>query len=151
MPGQKPAGDFRSNQREDAMEVNSNPVIKSHPPPAAGVVQQEGGSKAEPRRVEQGDAAARAALDEQKLKEREQQSKRLSSEELAAVVSEIQERLDAMGTKLNFSLDDKTESIVIQIKNQKSGELVRQIPTEEMLALKAKLEDLIGVLFDRKV
>jgi flagellar protein FlaG len=133
------------------MEVTSSAGNKSQPSPAAVAVQQESRGKAEPRRVEQSDAAAKAAMEERKLREREQQSKRLSSDELASVVKDLQERLDAMGTKLNFSMDEKTESIVIQIKHQKSGELVRQIPTEEMLDLKAKLEKLIGVLFDRKV
>jgi flagellar protein FlaG len=132
------------------MEVNNSIGIKGQILPGAPAQRGTGG-KADARPVEKSGNGAKAALDEQKLGGRGQQSKRLGGEEIAAVVEEIQQRLDAMGTKLNFSVDEKTESVIIQVKNKKSDELVRQIPSKEMLELKAKLEDLMGVLFDRKV
>lgn len=133
------------------MEVNSSTGTKGQTIPAASAIQQELRIKAEARPVEQSGDAPKSGFDEQKLKEREKQRKPLSSEDLAAIVKDLQERLDAMGTRLNFSVDEKTESIVIQIKHKKTGELLRQIPSEEMLEIKAKLEDLLGVLFDQKV
>jgi flagellar protein FlaG len=127
------------------MEVNANPELRSQGLPAAPT--RDLRQKTHPRALEQKSDAARAALD-QKMNE---QKERVSSEQIARAVREIQERLDALGTTLNFSLDEKTEDIVIHIRNKQSGEVVRQIPSEEMLALKAKLEDLMGILFDQKV
>jgi flagellar protein FlaG len=129
------------------MEVTANPELKSHGLPAAPAIERDLRQKAETRALEQKSDAARAALD-QKMNE---QKERVSGEQIARAVSEVQERLDALGTTLNFTLDEKTEDIVIHIKNKQSGELVRQIPSEEMLVLKSKLENLMGILFDQKV
>lgn len=75
----------------------------------------------------------------------------MAAEQAAKVAKELQDRLDDMGTKLSFSVDKATDSIVIQVTDKKTGKLVRQIPSQEMLDLKAKLEKLMGILFDKKV
>lgn len=43
---------------------------------------------------------------------------------------------------LNFSLDDKTDEIVIKMLNEKTGEVVQQIPTEVSLKLAANYQRL---------
>ncbi len=67
-------------------------------------------------------------------------------------MEEIQKRLDSMGSSLVFGLHmhKESESIVIQLTDGTSGELIRQFPPEELLELQAKLDDLVGLLFDKK-
>jgi flagellar protein FlaG len=130
------------------MDVSSSAELKGQGLPAIPALERESRGKVETRPVEPSGNSGKSGLDERRLQERERQ---LSSEELAKSVSEIQERLDSMGTKLNFALDESTESIIVQVTNKQSGELVRQIPSEEMLELKVKLENLMGILFDQKV
>lgn len=77
--------------------------------------------------------------------------KEMAAEQAAKAAQELQDRLDEMGTKLSFAIDKQSDSIVIQVTDQKTGKLVRQIPSQEMLDLKAKLEKLMGILFDKKV
>ena len=52
--------------------------------------------------------------------------------------------------KAYLIVDAETESIVARITEKKTGEVVRQIPSEDLLELKSKLEDLVGMLFDQK-
>ena len=75
---------------------------------------------------------------------------RLSNEELAEAVQDIQSRLEVVGTRLGFSIHEETEDIVVEITNRESGELIRQIPSDEVLELRARLDELVGILFDKK-
>ena len=48
------------------------------------------------------------------------------------------------------SIVQKTVNKDEQIKEKKSGEVVRQFPPEELLNLRTKIEDLVGMIFDEK-
>ena len=75
----------------------------------------------------------------------------MSPEALAKVAEDIQGKLDQMGSTLGFSINKKYESIVAEISNRDSGEVIRQIPSEDILALREKLQEVVGLFFDEKV
>ncbi|MBU2537303.1 MAG: flagellar protein FlaG [Proteobacteria bacterium] len=75
---------------------------------------------------------------------------KLSQEQAVKYVQEVQARFDKMGTNLQFSIDNSSEDVVVRITDKKSGELIRQFPSEEILQLRNKLNDLVGMLFDGK-
>ena len=52
---------------------------------------------------------------------------------------------------VSFSVDNEAETTVIKITKTETGELIRQIPSEEILALRVKLRNNIGWLIDSKV
>lgn len=52
--------------------------------------------------------------------------------------------LQAVKRNLHFTVDDSTKEVVVKIVDSDSGELVRQIPSEEMLAFIARLQELNG-------
>jgi flagellar protein FlaG len=52
---------------------------------------------------------------------------------------------------LQFVKDKDTEHMVILIKDMKTDEVIRQIPSEAMLKLSRQLEQLQGFLFEDKV
>ena len=99
--------------------------------------------------VEKSNDSAQTALDERALREKAKEQ-RLSNEELAEAVQDIQSRLEVVGTRLGFSIHEETEDIVVEITNRESGELIRQIPSDEVLELRARLDELVGILFDKK-
>ncbi len=49
---------------------------------------------------------------------------------------------------LEISYNDESSRFVVKILDKKSGEVVRQFPPEEILALHQRMEELRGVLFD---
>ena len=53
-------------------------------------------------------------------------------------------------THLNFSKDESTGITVVKIINTETEEIIRQIPSEEILKLASKMQDVIGVLFDKE-
>jgi flagellar protein FlaG len=52
---------------------------------------------------------------------------------------------------LQFSVFEETGQTVVRVVDKDTGELVRQIPTKELLELAARLEDMMGILFDKQV
>lgn len=114
-------------------------------------VDREAQVKAQVRPVEKSSEAARNALDEKRLRREEDQAKsRMSRADLQAALNDVQDRMDQMGTNLQFAMDKVAEDIVVKVTDKKSGELIRQIPSEDVVKLRKKLEELSGLLFDEK-
>lgn len=84
--------------------------------------------------------------------EAQKRQRAMSRDEIGKAVEEIQDRLNSIGANLTIGLnqDTKSEAIVVKVTERNTGELIRQVPSEEILNLKKKLEDLVGILFDSK-
>jgi len=74
-------------------------------------------------------SAAQATQKQPKLSAAEQ------LKQIEAAVSKLKEYADTQKRQLNFSIDEVSEQMVIKVFNASSGELVRQIPSEEALKL----------------
>lgn len=55
---------------------------------------------------------------------------------------------DSSGDRLDVSVDPK-DGLVIRVVDG-SGNVIRQIPPDELVALARKMDEMIGLLFDRK-
>lgn len=66
-------------------------------------------------------------------------------------VEKINEFVRSQQKYVNFSIDEATNSPVIKVYKTQTGELLKQIPAEEILALAAKLRKNIGWLVDSTV
>ncbi|MBA6354503.1 flagellar protein FlaG [Colwellia sp. BRX8-3] len=75
----------------------------------------------------------------------EQQGKVLiSSEQLEKVAQNLQDFVGEMNKGLEFSVDKDSGRDVIKVIDKKSGNLIKQYPTEEVLDLVAKLSEATG-------
>jgi flagellar protein FlaG len=52
---------------------------------------------------------------------------------------------------LQFSVHKSTGRIVIKVFNKDTGRLIREVPPESVLNLSAKLDEMMGILFDETV
>ncbi|MDR0207806.1 MAG: flagellar protein FlaG [Pseudomonas putida] len=66
-------------------------------------------------------------------------------------VAEIEKFLNETRRNLEFSTDEESGKIVVKVIASDSGELIRQIPSEEALRIAHSLSDVKSVLFDAKV
>jgi len=67
----------------------------------------------------------------------------VSKKELLGAVDNANEIGQLLKRKLNFSIDDETEKIIVKVVDEESGKVVRQIPAEEMLRISAHLKKLL--------
>ena len=70
--------------------------------------------------------------------------------ELGESVQIVNERLAFRGQSLNIDVDEATGAVVVKISDDKTGEVVRQIPSEDMLRIARNIEMLTGILVDQK-
>ncbi|WP_404417390.1 flagellar protein FlaG [Marinospirillum sp.] len=73
------------------------------------------------------------------LSNENQKEKSLSMEELREMLDQINNTLYLQNRALKFQIHDKTEDLVVQVLNTKTDEVVRQYPSEEILALRGRL------------
>lgn len=67
---------------------------------------------------------------------------------LDAVVSGINELVHELQRELHFAVDDQSGETVIKVVDCATDEVVRQIPSEEVLRLRQRLAEMSGALFD---
>lgn len=73
-----------------------------------------------------------------------------NKEELDELVESIQQATKVMQRHLNFSVDDSTGFTVIKVTDAMSGDLVRQMPTEDALHLAERLDEMRSLLFETR-
>ncbi|MCY1515178.1 FlaG protein [compost metagenome] len=67
---------------------------------------------------------------------------------LDSAVSDIQSFVHALRRNLNFSIDESTGQVVVKVIDSDSGKVVRQMPSEDVLKLAARLEDMRSLMFE---
>lgn len=77
-------------------------------------------------------------------------SKDSDSERLKAAVQDIEKFVQSIKRNLEFSIDEVSGKVVVKVIASESGEVVRQIPSEEALKLADSLHTASNVLFDAK-
>ena len=95
-----------------------------------------------------------------KLKAKRELADTLTREEsvdFSASLSHASEFLQTHGTKLSFSIVEDTQQPVVTVSDKESGNVIRQIPTEEMQEfakrireLESESQSMRGLLIDRQ-
>ena len=74
-----------------------------------------------------------------------------ATKNLKEAVSLLNKQMADTGRGLGFSYDESKASAVIKVRNINTGEVVRQIPSEDVLRIAHKIDDLKGILYNRAV
>ncbi len=79
-----------------------------------------------------------------KEKDKKSDSNSTSVDTLKSAAAAGNSMLQAVNLNLEFKVDDSTKKVVIKIIDNQTGETVRQIPSEDMLAFIKKMQELDG-------
>ncbi len=74
-----------------------------------------------------------------------------ATKNLKEAVSLLNKQMADTGRGLGFSYDESKASAVIKVSDINTGEVVRQIPSEDVLRIAHKIDDLKGILYNRAV
>ncbi|MBU0912320.1 MAG: flagellar protein FlaG [Gammaproteobacteria bacterium] len=104
-------------------------------------------------------SSSEAIQPESKAKtEQEQTMQAVSVDELGNAVEDINQFVNSQGRTLNFSVDEESGKPVVKVIDFETKEVIRQIPSEEVLtmakAIKRLQEDLgsaTGLMFDKTI
>lgn len=70
---------------------------------------------------------------------------------LAQAVAYVQKNLDMINNvDLQFTVHKASGEIMVIVTEESTGEVIREIPPSEVLNLAAKIDEMIGLIFDQK-
>lgn len=79
--------------------------------------------------------------------DKQQAEKPATRAELEKAMNNIQEFVQSVRRDINFSLDDGNGRVVVKVTDANSGDVIRQIPSEEALKLAENLTEVRSLLF----
>ena len=74
----------------------------------------------------------------------------LSVEEMRELVGQLREAMPETANSLKFSIDEILNRPVVSVIDQKSGKLIRQLPSNEVIRAAHNIQIMRGILFDNK-
>ena len=74
----------------------------------------------------------------------------ISSKELEAKISELNEAMVSRNQDVFFSTDAATGKDVVRVSNKSTGELIRQMPSVEALKAMQNIDQMMGLIFNKK-
>ena len=69
----------------------------------------------------------------------------------AKLIDDLNRDMSLFNTRVAFSVDERTNRTVVQIIDNTSNDVVRQVPPEYLLEVSQNITELIGLLVDKKV
>ncbi len=116
--------------------MNINPLNNAAPPvaePAPGRTAPASAGKATPAQA----AAAKPAP--------------ATSDDVRRAASQVNEALQRTASSdLQFSVEGENKQVVVRVVDSQTKEVIRQIPSEEMVAISKAMDNLSGLLIQQK-
>ena len=95
-------------------------------------------------------AAKKEEAPQEKPKVDSAKVQKIRQDKTEKVAETIKSYMNSMQTDLKIRVHRETGKIMVKVISKEDGRVVREVPPEELLNLAAKMEDMMGVLFDRK-
>ncbi len=84
----------------------------------------------------------------------EEAEKNLSAEQVNELVRETTVSLNEMSSLLKygikFAYDDKVSEMLVNVIEKDTNRVIRQIPSKEILAMRARMAEMVGLLVDQE-
>ena len=70
--------------------------------------------------------------------------------DLQKVVKEVKEFARTFTTKLSFAVDPGSKEALIFVTEKETGKIIRQIPPEDIQKMQARMNEIVGILYNRR-
>jgi len=83
--------------------------------------------------------------------QKDKPAKREDLPDLEKLAADMQKNLNIMhNVDLQFSVHKSSGQIMVTVTDESSGKVIREIPSREVLELAAKIDEMVGMIFDQK-
>jgi flagellar protein FlaG len=69
--------------------------------------------------------------------------------EIERALEQVQVMMDLRDRSISFQIDNEAGAEVIRITDESTGEIIRQMPSEELLGFMRNLTKMLGAFFDQ--
>ena len=87
-------------------------------------------------------------IDTGKLSEEVQKA---TEEKIQRVSELMNDYVHSLQKNITIQVDNETGDIMVKVISEEDGKVIREIPSEEILALAARMEEISGVFFDQVI
>jgi len=70
-------------------------------------------------------------------------------ENLGKTVEKLNRAAELFEQRISFKMHDETKRLMVRIINDNTGEVIKEIPPEEMLDIEANISKMIGIILDK--
>lgn len=84
-------------------------------------------------------------------KETKESSKELSKDQLENIIKGMNEFLQPSQTSIKFELHDELKEYYVQIVDERTKEVIREIPPKKLLDMYAAMMEFVGLIVDKKI
>lgn len=81
----------------------------------------------------------------------EKEKKEITKEDAKHIVNGINEFLQPNLTSLSFQLHEETNRLYVEVIDQTTNKVIREIPERELLDIYAKMTEFLGLFIDKKL
>ncbi|SFD92818.1 FlaG protein [Thiohalospira halophila DSM 15071] len=82
------------------------------------------------------------------MADRESASPLMDEKDMERMVDDVREMTRAFQRELDFRVEEDIDRTVVQVRDRENDEVIRQIPSDEMLELARNMERIRGLLFN---
>ncbi|MFW5882007.1 MAG: flagellar protein FlaG [Planctomycetota bacterium] len=74
------------------------------------------------------------------------------ADDVRTAAAELKQVIEiSSGNQLNFDIYDETEQLYAEVKDRSSGEVVKTIPAQEVMELRKRIGEMVGMVLDERV
>lgn len=74
----------------------------------------------------------------------------VDSKQLDAALAKLRQAAQVSSSDLNFSVDKETGKTIIRVTDQSTGQLIRQIPSQELIDIAKSIDQMRGILIKKQ-
>tara|TARA_R110002124_G_scaffold95875_2_gene240170 strand:- start:574 stop:978 length:405 start_codon:yes stop_codon:yes gene_type:complete len=118
--------------------------------PSAAAIEVSAGKGQAARQVDAAQTTSVPQPVETQTREAVEQSPEVERDQLQTAVSDLQDFIQSVRRDINFNLDEESGRVVVNVTEAASGDVIRQLPSEEALRLSENLSEIRSLLFEAK-
>lgn len=75
----------------------------------------------------------------------------LNKNDVRNLVEKLNSYISSLNDSVKFSYSEDAKALIVKVVDSKTGQVIRQIPPEELIKLEASLAQSIGIIFNKEV
>ncbi|WP_291493752.1 flagellar protein FlaG [Desulfurella sp.] len=75
----------------------------------------------------------------------------LSKNDVKKLIQKLNDSISSLNDSVKFSYSEDAKGLIVKVIDSKTGQVIRQIPPEELIKLEASLAQSIGIIFNKEV
>lgn len=78
-------------------------------------------------------------------------TQKVNTVDIKKATEQINNKFDSINKSIKFFIHEASGQVAVKIINKETNEVIKEIPSAELLDLQGKIEEMVGLIIDRKI